>query len=169
VQFIGQGEFRDAVDGIDMVICAFNQTRTAHNRYMRAKNKHFSDLPEPGERLICLKNNYDKKIYNGQIFEVLSAEEADEEFFNLTAQDVITGDVVVCEASKAQLHSRSLPDHESPLTFFDYAYAITCHKSQGSEWDNVAVISEYHREWDMARWRYTAATRAAKKLWWVTR
>ena len=52
-----------------------------------------------------------------------------------------------------------------PLSF-TYGYAITCHKSQGSEWDNVLVIEEgfpfdkkEHQEW-----LYTAATRAAKKL-----
>ncbi len=36
--------------------------------------------------------------------------------------------------------------------------------SQGSEWDSVAVIEQIARAWDPARWRYTAATRAAKRL-----
>ena len=52
-----------------------------------------------------------------------------------------------------------------PLNF-TYGYAITCHKSQGSEWDNVLVIEEgfpFDKEEHM-RWLYTAATRAAKKL-----
>ena len=47
-----------------------------------------------------------------------------------------------------------------------YGYALTCHASQGSEWDKVLVIEESfpfdkneHR-----RWLYTAATRAAEKL-----
>jgi exodeoxyribonuclease-5 len=53
---------------------------------------------------------------------------------------------------------------------FDHAYAITCHKSQGSQWDNVFVLNErfynaqlnqwgYHPEW-----LYTAITRASEKL-----
>ena len=49
---------------------------------------------------------------------------------------------------------------------FTYGYAITCHKSQGSEWDKVLVIEEgfpFHKE-EHKRWLYTAATRAAKKL-----
>ena len=49
---------------------------------------------------------------------------------------------------------------------FDYAYAITCHKSQGSEWDNVCVLEEsfpFDRE-EHARWLYTAVTRASEKL-----
>lgn len=52
-----------------------------------------------------------------------------------------------------------------PLSF-TYGYAITCHKSQGSEWDKVLVIEEgfpYDKE-EHKKWLYTAATRAAKKL-----
>ena len=49
---------------------------------------------------------------------------------------------------------------------FTYGYAITCHKSQGSEWDNVLVIEEefpFDKE-EHKRWLYTACTRASKKL-----
>ena len=49
---------------------------------------------------------------------------------------------------------------------FTYGYAITCHKAQGSEWDNVLVIEEgfpFVAE-EHKRWLYTAATRAAKRL-----
>jgi hypothetical protein len=54
---------------------------------------------------------------------------------------------------------------------FTYGYAITCHKAQGSEWDNVLVLEEkfpFAAE-DHARWLYTAATRAAEKLVIVTK
>lgn len=49
---------------------------------------------------------------------------------------------------------------------FDYAYAITCHKAQGSEWDKVLVIEEKFpfKQDEHARWLYTAVTRAAEKL-----
>ena len=49
---------------------------------------------------------------------------------------------------------------------FTYAYAITTHKSQGSEWDKVVVLEEkfpFDRI-EHARWLYTAATRASEKL-----
>ena len=49
---------------------------------------------------------------------------------------------------------------------FTYAYAITCHKSQGSEWDKVLVLEENFPfdKTEHARWLYTAATRASDKL-----
>ena len=49
---------------------------------------------------------------------------------------------------------------------FAFGYAITCHKAQGSEYDNVLVIEEsfpFDKE-EHARWLYTACTRAANKL-----
>lgn len=47
---------------------------------------------------------------------------------------------------------------------FDYAYAITCHKSQGSQYNNVLVVEEYLKGNEHSRWLYTAATRAIDKL-----
>ena len=49
---------------------------------------------------------------------------------------------------------------------FDFAYAITCHKAQGSEWDKVLVIEERFPfdKIEHARWLYTACTRASEKL-----
>ena len=49
---------------------------------------------------------------------------------------------------------------------FAFGYAITCHKSQGSEFDRVTVVEEtfpFDRT-EHARWLYTACTRAAQKL-----
>ena len=49
---------------------------------------------------------------------------------------------------------------------FAYGYAITCHKSQGSEWDKILVLEEtfpFDKK-EHARWLYTAATRAVSKL-----
>ena len=53
--------------------------------------------------------------------------------------------------------------------YVKFAYAITCHKSQGGQWDNVFVDLGYFTD-DMLdkayfRWLYTAITRASKKLY----
>ena len=49
-----------------------------------------------------------------------------------------------------------------------FGYAITCHKAQGSEWENVFIhfeksLSYLDRE-NLYRWTYTAISRAEKKL-----
>ena len=46
-----------------------------------------------------------------------------------------------------------------------YGYAVTAHKSQGSQWDKVFVNQNYNApDWNPARWYYTAITRSAKDL-----
>lgn len=46
-----------------------------------------------------------------------------------------------------------------------YAYAISVHKSQGSQWEEVFVnVPSYKPKWEEGRWFYTAVTRASKKL-----
>lgn len=48
-----------------------------------------------------------------------------------------------------------------------FSYAITCHKSQGGQWDNVFVEQPYLPngvDKDYLRWLYTAVTRAKQKL-----
>tara|TARA_B100001758_G_scaffold243937_2_gene254523 strand:- start:1117 stop:2520 length:1404 start_codon:yes stop_codon:yes gene_type:complete len=50
-----------------------------------------------------------------------------------------------------------------------FAYAITCHKSQGGQWDNVFIDLGYFKkemlDKSYLRWLYTAVTRSSKKLY----
>ena len=49
-----------------------------------------------------------------------------------------------------------------------FSYAITCHKSQGGQWENVFLDLGYFKnemlDLGYLRWLYTAVTRASKKL-----
>lgn len=46
-----------------------------------------------------------------------------------------------------------------------YGYAISCHKAQGQEWDNVYIDAGWLMPvWDPAKWFYTAITRAKCKV-----
>lgn len=53
-----------------------------------------------------------------------------------------------------------------------FAYAVTCHKSQGGEWDAVFVDrmlwGDEEISIDLLRWLYTAITRATKRLYFVS-
>tara|TARA_R110002020_G_scaffold454448_6_gene670207 strand:+ start:131741 stop:133171 length:1431 start_codon:yes stop_codon:yes gene_type:complete len=49
-----------------------------------------------------------------------------------------------------------------------FSYAITCHKSQGGQWETIFVEQPYlpnGMDKDYLRWLYTAVTRARKKLY----
>ena len=71
---------------------------------------------------------------------------------------------VVHEGNLALLHRMRVLSEE-PICRFEFAYAVTCHKAQGSEFDFVIVFDEswaFKEEKD--RWLYTAITRAKEKL-----
>ncbi|MBQ8885937.1 MAG: AAA family ATPase [Clostridia bacterium] len=71
---------------------------------------------------------------------------------------------VVHERNYALLRRLKAVDDE-PICRFEFAYAITCHKAQGSEFDFVVVFDE---SWafgeEKSRWLYTAITRARERL-----
>lgn len=149
------------------VICGYNATRKSFN--MAAKSTVFDKDPyhlEKGDKVICLENdrfctaNSDigtLSLSNGTmgIMSSDAKKEASDKFFTLLIPEINA-------KFKAPLrYQRFLKDrHELN---FDLAYAITCHKSQGSEYDNLTVIDEPVGA-KAEQWRYTAITRAKKQL-----
>lgn len=53
---------------------------------------------------------------------------------------------------------------EDTVCRFEFAYAVTCHKAQGSEYDYVVVLDESGYFENGRQWLYTAITRARKRL-----
>ena len=48
---------------------------------------------------------------------------------------------------------------------FTYGYALTVHKAQGSQWDNLVLFDEsYAFREHRSRWLYTGLTRAAERI-----
>jgi len=61
--------------------------------------------------------------------------------------------------------SNRKPQFRSDVIISTYGYAITAHKSQGSEWKKVYLDSSWMADsWNGARWLYTAVTRASQEL-----
>ncbi len=76
----------------------------------------------------------------------------------------MTNGMVVSESNFAAIHNNKAKGEEL-ISRFEFAYAITCHKAQGSEFDFVVVFDESKAfGFDANRWLYTAITRAKKKL-----
>lgn len=163
-------------------LCGFNSTRVSINNSIRKRLSFNTPEPYPGERIICLKNNHDKKIMNGQLATVLWFMPYTPEFYRMTLQLDGFEDPVECLVSNhcfgqesygfQTINSRKLrkiyqdTEHFS-VDYFDFGYAITVHKSQGSEWDKVVLFEQRPKFWDddfYRRWLYTAVTRAKKKL-----
>lgn len=82
---------------------------------------------------------------------------------------MLTGDCSLDWRDKYKLGKNRKTQHLVPKEFV-YGYAITGHKAQGSEWDNVTVLEERFPfdKTEHARWLYTTCTRAADKLVLIT-
>lgn len=64
-----------------------------------------------------------------------------------------------------ELFTRTHTEREQQICQFEFGYAISCHKAQGSEFDKVIVFDESKSfPGETQRWLYTAITRAKKKL-----
>ncbi len=70
---------------------------------------------------------------------------------------------LVHENNIAALRSAKVK-REDTVARFEFAYAVTCHKAQGSEYDTVVVLDESRLFSDGRQWLYTAVTRARKNL-----
>ena len=152
----------------DQVLCGMNKTRQAFNARIRGLKGFTSDMPEHGDRLVCLKNNREKGLLNGSLW---------------------TADVVDASGERIGLTVKSLDGMDDPgelvvpREFFlgtdkdlewyvrrqvdemCFGYALTVHKAQGSQWDNVMLFDESStfRETRMNH-LYTGLTRAAERI-----
>lgn len=161
--------FWDIVDNYDAIdpwqfVCGYNKTRHEVNRRCR-EVQGYKDILEVGDIVLCLKNNYDYGIFNGMQAEVVGIDSdiEDSELDITIRTDDGEQKELTCLAS--QFGADQDKDHmDRDVALFDYGYCLTCHKSQGSEFDKVAVLEEVARIWDVRRWSYTAATRASEQL-----
>ncbi len=145
---------------VDQLIVGYNKTRIKWNNMCRKEKGYTSKLPEKGEKLICLKNNKREGLYNGAIElgrgEYIDGDKILVDFGCLSGLKAWSGDF---------LGIKTVPKKYFSLNRFDFAYAITCHKSQGSEFDSILVCNEPvgRSLSDKTRWLYTAITRAKEK------
>jgi exodeoxyribonuclease-5 len=123
-------------------------------------------FPEVGERLICLKNSaVQVEMQNGTVWEVLSVTDLGGELvLDLTDGNTSVASNLVSKAPFIEDEPILWSEHDN-MEFFDYAYAITAHKAQGSQWPNVFVKDEgVSFRQDRWRWLYTAVTRAEQNV-----
>lgn len=154
----------------DQVLVGTNRTRALYNRRLRellgfaAK----SEWPQEGEKLICLKNDRSNGLLNGGMWTVGKSREKGKRMkLRVLPEDSNAG------YREVEVHKAFFDGTEGELPWsvrrdsseFTYGYAITVHKSQGSQWSNIVLFDESatFRE-DARRWLYTGVTRAAESL-----
>lgn len=151
----------DTYTKVEQLICGRNKTRVEWNRVFREKlfgaGTGMSYVHE-GDKVICLKNNRDFGVYNGLIGNITSID-AYNHTMNLKSDEK---EWFLSYSDDAWMVEKPELNHIREQCVFDYGYAITCHKSQGSEFKSILInnesVGKTHEE--RLRWTYTAVTRA---------
>ncbi len=166
---IGKEEMANLVLASDQVLVGRNKTRRDFNVRMRELMGRRDPLPVAGDKVVCLRNNKTKGLLNGATFTVKAVGKAKTGMvtMRLDPDDVSALNVKVSVLPEFFLgQEETLPWQARKMSDeFDYGFALTVHKAQGSQWDRVTLFDESfafreHRD----RWLYTAITRAAESV-----
>ncbi len=120
--------------GIDAINTHFHR----YNAHGKRRTGRFAE----GDPVIWTRNDYDRGLWNGSMGVVLDADG---------------------ERVTARLDGMVVDLARDELGQIDLAYAISCHKAQGSQWDTVFVPLAPSRLLDRAL-LYTAVTRARLRV-----
>ncbi len=155
-----------------LFLCGYNSTRTRLNATIRRRLGFMERDPMVGEKVICLKNNHEAGIYNG-VTGRLDAIAKDGEHWWKIGASMDGGAEFEGRVFRKQFGEQKTirevdgMDRKEIGDLFDWGYAMTVHKSQGSEADRVMLFEERlpnatEEEW--GRWLYTGITRARERL-----
>jgi exodeoxyribonuclease-5 len=165
----------------DIMLTATNKTRDILNQFVRAYTHKVSLFPEFGERLICRQNNWDMQVdgialANGltgfcsappdpmfttnKTFTINFKPDLINQSFDYVNVSI---DYFLADYSKKQEYKSSF-DAAKYIEgeFFEYAYALTTHLSQGAEYEKGLIFNEYMRPQIQRQLEYTAITRFKK-------
>jgi len=178
--------YRDDKATLDMerdaqIICGTHRTRWKLTRRIRKAMDYNSTGPMAGEPLIICKNSRNVGALVNGTFVLCETDvgelETGEPYVPVTLRDE-KNSIHVIQAYQGLLEEHFLKEKNGSTCsksaafrarisgeHVDWGWAITCHKSQGSQWDEVVVHDEsgVFRD-DASKWLYTAITRAAKRL-----
>jgi ATP-dependent exoDNAse (exonuclease V) alpha subunit len=155
----------------DTIIVGKNKTRNEYNARLRELLGLPENVPVVGDKILCLRNNREKRLLNGQLWIIRQTKDKGRGQYemHLEPEDEVGAghDALVTTHIDFFTGAADRWSWQDKRRFdeFCFGYALTGHKSQGSQWPNVYLFdqSSAFRE-DRDRWLYTAVTRAADRI-----
>lgn len=182
-RIMGAAEARGQGVGADQILVGKNDTRHAYNAAYRRKAGITAKFPQPGEKLVCLRNDKALNLFNGGLWRVVSSyEEHGPEsrepskrvagvslMLESLDEDNVPPRYVWCPQvffeGNAEAEQEMMRRFRGEAQYFNFGYVLTVHKAQGSQWPWCHIINESFVARDhRSRWMYTALTRASEKM-----
>jgi exodeoxyribonuclease V len=157
-----------------LILCGYNNTRVRLNTQIRKNLGFDSPFPQSGDRVICLRNNHEKGIYNGMLGTIDFIEKKNSDWYlaeiAMDEEKDLYGGLIFADQfnNKETLNFTSQRDRLAKGDLFDFGYALTVHKAQGTQAQKVVLFEERFTKStddDWRRWLYTAVTRAEEELY----
>ncbi|HOM78347.1 MAG TPA: AAA family ATPase [bacterium] len=156
-----------------IILCGYNKTRVAINTQIRQYLGFNTPVPEVGDRVICLRNNQKNGIFNGMLGQISLIEpyEKNMYFAKIKMEDgfIFEGPILKSQfGSSEPLNFTNRRRDTLECDLFDFGYAMTVHKAQGSQAKRVILFEERFPKMDDEQWRrwlYTGVTRAEEELY----
>lgn len=177
VLVINDSEFTPQMIGFaDCIGCGTNRTRDTLNKYIRQIAGYTSELPSFGERIICRNNNWQRvqdgiALANGLCGTVISQPDVsgyDGKTFKVNFKPDLVNTVFFDVPINYEYFIAPFDEKQSLKEsarkwmlgeMFEYAYALTTHSLQGSEYNNGIYIEEFMRPQIQNQLNYTGITR----------
>ena len=161
----------DAILATDQILVGLNRTRRLYNARIRELHGRDGPVPVAGDTLVCLRNDRKRGLINGSVWQIDNVRKPRKGLlrYTLSPEEGSGGrrrTVVSIHPAFFEGTAEALPFAERRKSDeFDFGYALTVHKAQGSQWPDVVLFNESpafreHR----SRWLYTGITRAAERL-----
>ncbi len=156
-----------------LILCGYNHTRKKLNKHIRQSLGYESPDPIPGDRVICLRNNHKKRVYNGMIGTIVDIRQESVDWYRAEIAMDGEDDHYRGLVSAKQFSEDNAMNFTNQRTqtmagdLFDFGYALTVHKAQGSQARKVVLFEERFSKMsdhDWRRWLYTGVTRAEEEL-----
>lgn len=155
-----------------MVLCGYNRTRVELNKFIRNNLGFETSEPRNGDKVICLRNNHSAGIFNGMtgIISVIDSKNDDWWEAEIEMDDGVYYSGMVAKDQFGKTEGINFSQKRGRYLkgdLFDFGYALTVHKAQGSQARKVILFEERFSkmnddEW--RRWLYTGITRAEEEL-----
>jgi len=155
-----------------MVLCGYNRTRVELNKFIRNNLGFETSEPRNGDKVICLRNNHSLGIFNGMtgIISVIDSKNDDWWEAEIEMDDGVYYSGLVAKDQFGKTEGINFTQKRGRYLkgdLFDFGYALTVHKAQGSQARKVILFEERFSKMNDEQWRrwlYTGITRAEEEL-----